>query len=117
MGSIFVFSLNRNLQSTTSLLGSFKYIDSISTGANGGTSMTNTVNIESEKMYIIVVRNLNGSDGVYPPYMYLLYVRDNGWSRTLLGTEKDVNTFAIQNHKLTITFKTTQYARMWIYQI
>lgn len=109
--------LNRNLQSTNSLLGSFKYIDSASTGDNGGTSMTNAINLEAERMYIVVVRNLNGPDGVHPPYMYLLYIRNNGWSRTLLGTEKDVNTFAIQSHKLTITFKTTQYARMWIYQI
>ena len=92
-------------------------MDSSSTGTNGGMSMTNSVNLEAERMYIVVVRNLNGSDGVYPPYMYLLYMRNNGWSKTLLGTEKDVNTFAVQNHKLTITFKTTQFARMWIYQI
>lgn len=79
--------------------------------------MTNTVNLAAEKMYIVIVRNLNGSDAVYPPYMYLLYVRNNGWSKTLLGTEKDVNTFSVQSFKLTITFKTTQYARMWIYQL
>lgn len=109
--------LNRNIQTTNGLLGSFKYVDSSSTGTNGGMSMTNSVNLEAERMYIVVVRNLNGSDGVYPPYMYLLYMRNNGWSKTLLGTEKDVNTFAVQNHKLTITFKTTQFARMWIYQI
>ena len=79
--------------------------------------MTMQQALEPERMYFVVVRNLNGSTEVYPPYMYLLYMRANGWKHTLLGAEKDVNTFSISGAKLTITFKSTQYARMWIYRL
>lgn len=98
-------------------LGGFKFIESSSTGDNGSTSITMTKNLEVENLYIIFVRNLNGSVECYAPYAYLLYIRSNSWRATTVGDPVDVDKISIQGGKFTISFKTNQWARMWVYKI
>lgn len=98
-------------------LGGFKFIESSSTGDNGSTSITMTKNLEMENIYIIFVRNLNGSVECYAPYAYLFYIRSNSWHATTVGDPVDVDKISIQGGKFTISFKTNQWARMWVYKI
>lgn len=109
--------LQEAVESINSSLGGFKFIESLSTGDNGSTSITMTKNLEMENLYIIFVRNLNGSVECYAPYAYLFYIRSNSWHATTVGDPVDVDKISIQGSKFTISFKTNQWARMWVYKI
>ena len=110
-------SLQAKVEALNSSLGGFKFIESLSTGDNGSTSITMTKNLEVENLYIIFVRNLNGSVECYAPYAYLFYIRSNSWQATTVGDPVDVDKISIQGGKFTISFKTNQWARMWVYKI
>lgn len=65
----------------------------------------------TERMYIIFVRNLNGTENVHPPYAYMLYLRANGYNHTPLGVPYNVKSLSISSVQLSITFNSTQYAK------
>lgn len=79
--------------------------------------MTTTKNLEAENLYLVFVRNLNGAVECYAPYVYVFYMRSNSWHATTIGDPVDVDKISIQGGKFTISFKTNQWARIWVYKI
>lgn len=107
--------MNSALATVTSAINGFRYIDSVSTGTDGGTSMTMSTPLETEHMYLVLVRNLKGLEDLYAPYAYLIWMRSKNWGKTTIGTPVDVSGISIGSSKLTISFSSKQFARMWIY--
>ena len=83
---------------------------------SGGTSMS-IDRMTSEHLYIVLVRILNGSTEVHPPFMYLIYMRPEAWFYTLIGEAYDVDHTNILDGVLSITFKSKQWTKMWVYRI
>lgn len=123
-----LFSVPKNLAELTELysslnsalensLGSFKYMDYVSTGDSGNTKLTMNVSMSNENMYLVFVRRLNGTNEVHPPYGYLLYMRSSGWNCCKIGEESDVIAKSISNGKLTLEFKQVQWVSMRVYRV
>ena len=100
-----------------SALGTFAYWDNVSTGENGAKSLIMSKAMRTEHMYLVLVRCLNGSTDLYPPYGYLLCMRLNAWKATLIGEEHEVISKEISSGKLTLTFKNTQHTRLVVYEV
>ena len=100
-----------------SALGTFAYWDNVSTGENGAKSLTMSKAMRTEHMYLVLVRCLNGSTDLYPPYGYLLCMRLNAWKAALIGEEHEVISKEISSGKLTLTFKNTQHTRLVVYEV
>lgn len=105
------------MQSTNAIIQHFKFVGTATTGDNGSTTLKMSEKLNTERMHIVFVRNLNGANEVYPPYAYLVYMRANGYGYTPLGAPKEVQRVSIATAQLTITFNNTQYARMWVFEI
>lgn len=73
--------------------------------------------MRNDHMYLILFRRLYGSKNAYPPYAYLLFIRSNEWVKTVIGAESDVVSREINDGKLTVTFKDTQWTRMTVYEV
>ena len=98
--------------------GKIKYIGSGYTGENGGTVLTIQNKIPTvNSMLLVLVRNYNGSLEVFPPYAYLIFMRRTGWSSTPIGTPHNVANASIKDGIYSLNFKSTEYARAWMYQI
>ena len=98
-------------------LGGLEFIDTATTGDNGGTALSMQNQLKDENLYIIFIRHLNGADDCYEPYALLLFVRSQNYQYTTIGTPRDLKNTQINNGRLTINFNSTQWARMWIYKI
>lgn len=98
-----------------SALGGLALIDD--TGISGETVLTMQNSMGSEHLYIVCVRMLNGSTGLFGPWAYLLYMRPQNWDYALIGEEQNVVDKDIQNGKLTITFSEERWVRMVTYRI
>ena len=109
--------LKKQVDALNSALGTFAYWDNVSTGENGAKSLTMSKAMRAEHMYLVLVRCLNGSTDLYPPYGYLLCMRLNAWKATLIGEEHEVISKEISSGKLTLTFKNTQHTRLVIYEV
>lgn len=109
--------LKKQVDALNSTLGTFAYWDNVSTGENGAKSLTMSKAMRAEHMYLVLVRCLNGSTDLYPPYGYLLCMRLNAWKATLIGEEHEVISKEISSGKLTLTFKNTQHTRLVIYEV
>lgn len=114
--------LNTNLTSINTRIGSsFQFIG---TGVvSGGTTFTiyePSVLPLAESYLIIFIRELNGSENVYHPYAFLVYMRNHEWSASKIG---DVNipnggaTVEIDDSHFIFTWTSTVWARAWIYKI
>lgn len=97
-------------------MAGWKFVETATTGDNGGTSLSMQNKLAAENMYIIFVRHL-GADNVYPPYALLLFMRSENYNYTSLGEIVDFDSTSVIDGKLTIKYKSKQWARMWIYKI
>ncbi len=97
-------------------LGKIKYLGTAHTGENGGTKITLPSVIPRNSMLLIVVRSYNGSTDLYPPYAFLVFVRPNAWRYTLIG-ESRTEKIEINDGYFSLHYKSTEYARAWMYQI
>ena len=94
--------------------------------------MTMKKSMRKDHMYLVFFRRLYGSENAYPPYAYLLFIqcvvkppalavgsvnRTNEWTKTVIGAESDVVSREINDGKLTVTFKDTQWTRMTVYEV
>ncbi len=68
-------------------------------------------------MYLILMRRLKGLEDAYSPYAYLLFMRSKNYALTTIGEESEVVSKKISDGKLTLTFKTTQWTRMTVYEV
>lgn len=109
--------LKKQVDALNSALGTFAYWDNVSTGGNGAKSLIMSKAMRAEHMYLVLVRCLNGSTDLYPPYGYLLCMRLNAWKATLIGEEHEVISKEISSGKLTLTFKNTQHTRLVVYEV
>lgn len=109
-------ALNDKITALNSALGGWKLIETATTGDSGGTALSMQNKLTAENMYIIFIRHL-GDNTVYPPYAMLLYMRSENYNYTFLGETVDFDSTTMLGGKLTIKFKTKQWARMWIYKI
>lgn len=109
--------LKDEVDALNSALGTFAYWDNVSTGENGAKSLIMSKAMRAEHMYLVLVRCLNGSTDLYPPYGYLLCMRLNAWKATLIGEEREVISKEISSGKLTLTFKNTQHTRLVVYEV
>lgn len=109
--------LDTKVKNMSSALGKFAFWDDVISPEGGSTSLTMKKAMRNDHMYLILVRRLNGSDNVHPPYAYLLYIRSNNYSRTTIGEESEVANRQISGGKLTLTFKDTQWTRMTVYEV
>ena len=109
--------LKKQVDALNSTLGTFAYWDNVSTGENGAKSLIMSKAMRTEHMYLVLVRCLNGSTDLYPPYGYLLCMRLNAWKATLIGEEHEVISKEISSGKLTLTFKNTQHTRLVVYEV
>lgn len=108
-------SLQAKVEALNSSLGGLALIDD--TGISGETVLTMQNSMGSEHLYIVCVRMLNGSTGLFGPWAYLLYMRPQNWDYALIGEEQNVVDKDIQNGKLTITFSEECWVRMVTYRI
>ena len=108
-------SLQEEIEKLNSALGGLALIDD--TGISGETVLTMQNSMGSEHLYIVCVRMLNGSTGLFGPWAYLLYMRPQNWDYALIGEEQNVVDKDIQNGKLTITFSEECWVRMVTYRI
>lgn len=97
--------------------GSFTFWDNVSTGDNGATSLTMSRPMRNDHTYMVIVRAYNGSLNTHAPYMYLLSMRSQNWSHTVIGEEYGVVSKNISDGKLTLTFKDLQWTRMAVFEI
>lgn len=104
------------IKELNSALAGWKLIETATTGDNGGITLAMQNKLTAENMYIIFIRHL-GADNVYPPYAMLLYMRSENYNYTFLGEAVDFDSTTMVGGKLTIKYKTKQWARMWIYKI
>lgn len=109
--------LKKQVDALNSTLGTFAYWDNVSTGENGAKSLIMSKAMRTEHMYLVLVRCLNSSTDLYPPYGYLLCMRLNAWKATLIGEEHEVISKEISSGKLTLTFKNTQHTRLVVYEV
>ena len=110
-------SLQEEIEKLNSALAGFKFVDSVSTGDNGSTSMTMTQNLEGDNLYLVFVRHFNGPVECYPPYIHYICVRNNAWKYTTIGEPVSPDSISIEGGKLTLRFAETQWAKMWVYKV
>lgn len=113
----FMELLSNEVTSKSSALAGFKFVDSVSTGDNGSTSMTMTQNLEGDNLYLVFVRHFNGPVECYPPYIHYICVRNNAWNYTTIGEPVSPDSMSIEGGKLTLRFAETQWAKMWVYKV
>ena len=92
-------------------------VDNVSTGNDGANMLTTKNTLQPGGVYLTFVRHLNGNEDVYPPYAYLLAMREKHWKYTVIGEERDVAKKEVISGKLTLTFNTKQWVRMSIYRV
>ena len=109
--------LDTKVKNMSSALGKFAFWDDVISPEEGSKSLTMKKAMRNDHMYLILFRRLYGSNNAYPPYAYLLFIRRNEWVKTVIGTESDVVSREINNGKLTVTFKDTQWTRMTVYEV
>lgn len=110
-------ALKQGIDELNSALAGFKFIDTVSTGDNGSTSMTMTKNLEADNLYLVFVRHYNGPIECYAPYIHYICIRSNAWKYTTIGEAVSPDSMSIEGGKLTLKFTDTQWARMWIYKV
>lgn len=109
--------LDTKVKNTSSALGKFAFWDDVISPEEGSKSLTMKKSMRKDHMYLVFFRRLNGSENAYPPYAYLLFIRTNEWVKTVIGAESDVVSREINDGKLTVTFKDTQWTRMTVYEV
>ena len=109
--------LDTKVKNMSSALGKFAFWDDVISPEEGSKSLTMKKSMRKDHMYLVFFRRLNGSENAYPPYAYLLFIRTNEWVKTVIGAESDVVSREINNGKLTVTFKDTQWTRMTVYEV
>lgn len=98
-------------------VGAFTFWDDVISPEEGGKSLTMKKSMRRDHMYLIFFRRLYGSNNAFPPYAYLLFIRQNEWVKTVIGEESEVVSREINDGKLTVTFKDTQWTRMTVYEV
>ncbi|RJV29566.1 hypothetical protein DWX22_03425 [Coprococcus sp. AF18-48] len=109
--------LDTKVKNMSSALGKFAFWDDVISPEEGSKSLTMKKSMRKDHMYLVFFRRLYGSENAYPPYAYLLFIRTNEWTKTVIGTESDVVSREINDGKLTVTFKDTQWTRMTVYEV
>ena len=109
--------LDTKVKNMSSALGKFAFWDDVISPEEGSRSLTMKKSMRKDHMYLVFFRRLNGSENAYPPYAYLLFIRTNEWVKTVIGAESDVVSREINDGKLTVTFKDTQWTRMTVYEV
>lgn len=109
--------LDTKVKNMSSALGKFAFWDDVISPEEGSKSLTMKKRMRKDHMYLVFFRRLNGSENAYPPYAYLLFIRTNEWVKTVIGAESDVVSREINDGKLTVTFKDTQWTRMTVYEV
>ncbi|OUN27791.1 hypothetical protein B5G33_13235 [Blautia sp. An81] len=70
-----------------------------------------------DNLYLIFIRQLNGSTDVHPPCALLLYMRTDNYRYSTLGEIVELQDTSIGGGKFTINFKTQQWVRVWVFKI
>lgn len=109
--------LDTKVKNMSSALGKFAFWDDVISPEEGSRSLTMKKSMRKDHMYLVFFRRLYGSENAYPPYAYLLFIRTNEWVKTVIGAESDVVSREINDGKLTVTFKDTQWTRMTVYEV
>lgn len=109
--------LDTKVKNMSSALGKFAFWDDVISPEEGSKSLTMKKSMRKDHMYLVFFRRLNSSENAYPPYAYLLFIRTNEWVKTVIGAESDVVSREINDGKLTVTFKDTQWTRMTVYEV
>ena len=109
--------LDTKVKNMSSALGKFAFWDDVISPEEGSKSLTMKKSMRKDHMYLVFFRRLYGSENAYPPYAYLLFIRTNEWVKTVIGAESDVVSREINDGKLTVTFKDTQWTRMTVYEV
>lgn len=109
--------LDTKVKNMSSALGKFAFWDDVISPEEGSKLLTMKKAMRNDHMYLILFRRLYGSKNAYPPYAYLLFIRSNEWVKTVIGAESDVVSREINDGKLTVTFKDTQWTRMTVYEV
>ena len=84
---------------------------------SGETSITVDAGMSVDNLYLIFIRQLNGSTDVHPPCALLLYMRTDNYRYSTLGEIVDLQNTTIEDRKFTIDFKTQQWVRVWVFKI
>lgn len=84
---------------------------------SGETSITVDAGMSANNLYLIFLRQLNGSTDVHPPTALLLYMRPDNYRYTTLGEIIDLKSTTISGGAFTINFKTQQWARVWVFKV
>jgi len=109
--------LDTKVKNMSSALGKFAFWDDVISPEEGSKSLTMKKSMRKDHMYLVFFRRLYGSENAHPPYAYLLFIRTNEWVKTVIGAESDVVSREINDGKLTVTFKDTQWTRMTVYEV
>ena len=112
-----ISDLDTKVKNMSSALGKFAFWDDVISPEEGSKSLTMKKSMRKDHMYLVFFRRLYGSENAYPPYAYLLFIRTNEWTKTVIGAESDVVSREINDGKLTVTFKDTQWTRMTVYEV
>ena len=84
---------------------------------SGETSITVDAGMSVDNLYLIFIRQLNGSTDVHPPCALLLYMRTDNYRYSTLGEIVELQDTSIGGGKFTINFKTQQWVRVWVFKI
>ena len=84
---------------------------------SGETSITVDAGMSANNLYLIFLRQLNGSTDAHPPTALLLYMRPDNYRYTTLGEIIDLKNTTISGGAFTINFKTQQWARVWVFKV
>ena len=84
---------------------------------SGETSITVDAGMSVDNLYLIFIRQLNGSTDVHPPCALLLYMRTDNYRYSTLGEIVELQNTSIGGGKFTINFKTQQWVRVWVFKI
>lgn len=110
-------TLNSTLTEHKNRFGTFTYWDNVVSPDSGSATLTMSKAMRNDHMYLILMRRLNGLEDAHPPYAYLLFMRSKNYALTTIGEESEVVSKKISGGKLTLTFKTTQWTRMTVYEV
>lgn len=84
---------------------------------SGEKSITVDAGMSANNLYLIFLRQLNGSADVHPPCALLLYMRTENYSYSTLGELVDLQSTSIGNGRITFNWKTQQWVRVWVFKI
>lgn len=90
---------------------------------SGGTTFTiyePSVLPLAESYLIIFIRELWGTEDVYSPYAFRVYMRNHEWECNKIGTPEIPNggaTLNIDESHFIFTWTFTVWARAWVYKI